>query len=116
MSADSIHLRRVVKGKNLNPIKEKSLNATREQLFLLFVPKNRQRKTFWCFFLACLPLCRCVSAFPPVPSWAVRAVFVQCLARPLPCRSLFSSFLVGAVPKTGNGISGVHGFRHYLCC
>ena len=68
---------------------------------------ERSGEKRWCFFLACLPLCRRGRIFLLFQYWAVGAVFVRCLARPLRCLSLFSSFLVGAVLMTGNGILGV---------
>ena len=71
------------------------------------------------FFLACLPLCRCVSAVclsscvclgSSGPGWSgfcrVRC-FVSCCFRG-------ASFLVGAVPKTGNDTLGIPLPRFYL--
>ena len=74
-------------------------------------PRNRQRKNAGgrqrCFFL--VPLCRCVFACPSVcfgssgPCWAV-VCRVGCLVS---CCFRGASFLVGAVPKSGNDILGI---------
>ena len=64
------------------------------------------------FFLACLPLCRCVSAVclssclclgSSWPGWS-GVCRVRCLVS---CCFRGASFLVGAVPKTGNDTLGI---------
>ena len=77
-------------------------------------PSGERRR---CFFLG--GSCPCAVAFLLVllsGSRVVRAVFVRRLPRLLPCRLFFrgASFLVGAVPKTGNDFLGIPARRRRL--